>query len=84
MTTVKRALDFIDEEKRKIIIRDIIHYFEHERGEKIGVIAAEDILNFMLQTFGADVYNKGVTDSLGFLKERFHNLELDLIAIVKK
>jgi len=84
MTKVKRAWDLLSDEKRKIITTDIINYFECERGEKIGVIAASEILDFMLQTFGNDLYNKGVEDSLSFLKKHFNNLEIDMNAILKK
>lgn len=84
MTTVKRSWDIITAEKRKTIITDIINYFECERNEKMGVVAAEELLDFMLQNFGPDLYNKGVEDSLGFIKERFHNLEIDMGAILKK
>lgn len=84
MTTVKRSWDIITAEKRKTIITDIINYFECERNEKMGVVAAEELLDFMLQNFGSDLYNKGVEDSLGFIKERFHNLEVDMGAILKK
>lgn len=83
MTKVKRAWDIISDERRRIIITDIINYFECERGEKMGVIAAEEILDFMLQTFGSDVYN-GEASSLNFLKERFQSLEIDMSAILKK
>lgn len=34
MTKVKRAWDIISDERRRIIITDIINYFECERGEK--------------------------------------------------
>lgn len=84
MTTVKRSWDIITAEKRKTIITDIINYFECERNEKMGVVAAEELLDFMLQNFGTELYNKGVEDSLGFIKERFHNLEIDMGAILKK
>lgn len=84
MTTVKRSWDIISDEKRKAVITDIINYFECERNEKVGVVAAEEILDFMLQSFGPDLYNKGVEDSLTFIKERFHNLEIDMGAILKK
>lgn len=84
MTIVKRNWDIITAEKRKSIITDIINYFECERDEKMGVVAAEDLLDFMLQNFGPDLYNKGVEDSLHFIQERFHNLEIDMGAILKK
>ena len=84
MVKVKRAWDIISDEKRRSVITNIINYFECERGEKIGVVAAEEILDFMLQTFGSDLYNKGVEDSLNFMKERFNSLEIDINAILKK
>lgn len=74
----------ITAEKRKTIVTDIINYFECERNEKMGVVAAEELLDFMLQNFGPDLYNKGVEDSLALIKERFHNLEIDMGAILKK
>ena len=84
MTKVKRSWDLISDEKRKGIITAIVNYFECEREEKIGVVAAGEILDFMLQTFGPDLYNKGVEDSLNFLKKNFENLEIDMNAILKK
>jgi len=74
----------ITAEKRKTIVTDIINYFECDRNEKMGVVAAEELLDFMLQNFGPDLYNKGVEDSLALIKERFHNLEIDMGAILKK
>lgn len=84
MATVKRSWDIISDEKRHAVITDIINYFECERGEKIGVVATGELLDFMLQCIGPDLYNKGVEDSLALIKERFHNLEIDMGAILKK
>ncbi len=78
MNEIKRKWDLIKEAKRKSCIEEIITFFKQERDEQIGVIAAEDILDFFLQYIGTDIYNKGVDDSKELLKRQFENLEVDL------
>ncbi len=84
MTKVKRSWDILDDEKRRATVTAIIDFFECERNEKIGVVAAGEILDFMLQTFGSDLYNKGVEDSVDFIKKNFESLEVDMNAVLKK
>ncbi|MFW9881031.1 MAG: DUF2164 family protein [Candidatus Thorarchaeota archaeon] len=86
MANIKRKWDFISKEYRKKCIREIIDFFqtEIEMDEEIGIIAAGNILNHFLQTVGLHLYNKGVEDSIVFLKERFEDLELDMEALLKK
>jgi uncharacterized protein (DUF2164 family) len=76
--------DIISEEKRDELIRRIIDFFEVEREEKIGMIAAENILDFFLQNIGTEIYNQGISDSLTFLHVRFQDLELDMESILLK
>jgi len=78
MKEIKRKWDRITNEKRKSSIEEIITFFKQERDEKIGVIAAEEILDFFLQTVGGDVYNKGVKDSKEALEKRTEDLKIDL------
>ncbi len=84
MKNVKRSWNLIPDEKRNASIQEIIDFFEEERDEKIGIIAAESILDFFLQAIGMDLYNKGVEDSRNFMKSRFDDLELDMEALLKK
>lgn len=84
MGQVKRSHNLLSEEKKRKTITAIIDFFACERGETIGVIAAEAILDFLLDEMGKDLYNKGVEDSLHFFKERFENLGPDMDALVKK
>lgn len=84
MTKVKRSWDLLTDEKRKKVLQDIIDYFQNERNETIGVVAAEDILDFILQTISADIYDKGVEDAYAFMKERLVNMETDIGALLKK
>lgn len=81
---IKRKSDPLSKEKRKSSIEEIITFFHQTRNEEIGVIAAEDILDFFLQNIGPDIYNKGVEDSKKLLKTQFENLEVDLDLLLNK
>ena len=63
MSELKRKWDRISDEKRQQAIDDLIYYFESERNEKIGVIAAEQLLDFFLENVSPDVYNRGLSDA---------------------
>lgn len=78
----KKSWDILPEEKRKASLEKIISFFEKTRDEEIGVIAAEEILHFFLQTFGEDIYNKGVCDSKNILCEKFEDLKVDLDLLI--
>jgi len=84
MAIVERKGTLISEEKRKSIIKEIITFFKDERDEEIGIIAAEEILNFFLQNLGPEIYNKGIEDARQFLKTSFEDLELDMEVSLKK
>jgi uncharacterized protein (DUF2164 family) len=47
----------LTKEERQRAIDGIIGYFASERKETIGIIAAEDLLDFFLQNAGKSVYN---------------------------
>jgi uncharacterized protein (DUF2164 family) len=81
---IKRKWDLLPKEKRKSSIDEIITFFKQERGEALGIIAAEDILDFFLQDIGTEIYNKGVEDSKELLKKQFEDLEIDLDLLLNK
>lgn len=78
MSELKRKWDRLSDEKRKAAIDDLIYYFESERDEKIGVLAAEQLLDFFLQNVGAEIYNKGIADAKETLYKRMEDLKYDL------
>lgn len=84
MTPIKRNWEMLSKENKRKCVNDLIGYFETERDEKIGIIAAENLLDHFLEKVGKQLYNKGVEDSIDFLKERFESLELDMAALVKE
>ena len=74
----------LSEEQKKVAIENIIDFFATQRDEKIGIIAAEDLLDFFLETFGDAIYNKGIDDSKKFLQEQINDLPINLELTLKK
>ncbi|AJY73337.1 DUF2164 domain-containing protein [Paenibacillus beijingensis] len=71
----------LSKEEKSFLISSIMHYYEHERGEPIGELAADGILEFMLSTIGLYGYNKGLEDARRTLAERMQSLEDELYAL---
>jgi len=84
MARIKRKWDLISEEKRNESIEEIIEFFNNERNEKIGIIAAENILEHFLQTVGLEIYNKGIGDSIDYLNDRIEDIKLDMETLLIK
>jgi len=78
MPQKKNNFDFATDDMRKKYLNDIIGFFQNERGEEIGVIAAEEILTFFVDTMGEEIYRKAISDCKKVVKEGINNLEVDL------
>ena len=76
MAEINRSWERLSNEESKIAKEDLIIFFEKERGEKIGIIGAEQILNHFLKSAGSKIYNKGVYDAKKALETRFKNFSL--------
>jgi uncharacterized protein (DUF2164 family) len=70
------------EEKRKLL-EEIQSYFDEERDEKIGVIAAESLLEFFLNTLGKHIYNKALDNVKLWYERIMENIEADFYALYK-
>lgn len=79
--SIKKEFDYLSDEKRNDAIKGVIAFFQDERGEEIGIIAAGELLDFFLQTVGEDVYSKAIYDVKKLARERLEDLatELDLL-----
>lgn len=81
---IKRTHDLLSKERRDSLIKEIITFFKTEKDQEIGIIAAEDILDFFLQNLGKDIYNKAIDDSKVTLKQSLEDLEINLDLLIKK
>jgi uncharacterized protein (DUF2164 family) len=78
MSKRKPLWDILSNQEKRECIEHIIAYFQDERDEKIGVIAAEDLLELILEPIVKTAYNKGVDDAKKTLLESVSNIDLDL------
>ncbi len=78
MNQIKRTWERLSDEEKNLAKEELILFFENERNEKIGVVAAEEIINFFLQSIGSKLYNKGVNDAKKVLRNRMDELNYDL------
>lgn len=82
--TIKRDWDILSEEERKKIVDGVINFYETERREEIGVIAAGEIVDLFLQNLTPILYNKGVDDTKKYLKERIDTMLFELDVNLRK
>lgn len=78
MNQIKRTWERLSDEEKNLAKEELILFFENERDEKIGIVAAEEIINFFLQSIGNKLYNRGVTDAKKALRNRIDELNYDL------
>jgi uncharacterized protein (DUF2164 family) len=66
------------------MISEIQHFFYEERGEEIGNLAAENILEFVKSQLGPYFYNEAIKDARHLMEEKLASVEDDLYALEKK
>lgn len=74
----------LPKEQKEQLTASIQQYFELERSEAIGSIAAEQLLDFMIQEIGPHVYNHAIQDARKAVLERMQSLEDELYALEKR
>ncbi|MFD0674923.1 DUF2164 domain-containing protein [Cohnella sp. GCM10027633] len=70
------------EDKLQLVHR-VQHFFETERGESIGELAAEQLIDFMLLEAGPYLYNAALADARNAFQEKMNQLEDELYALEK-
>lgn len=83
MSKTKRSWERLTDEEKQIAKEELIQFFDRERNEKIGVIAAEEIINFFLQSVGTKLYNKGLIDAKTAIKNRIEELNYDIDDLIE-
>ena len=78
MYSITKKYDQFPPEKKTEILNQIILYFEQERDEKIGMVAAGNLLEFMIEIIGKDIYNLGIIDAKKILESRIEDIKYDI------
>jgi len=68
----------LPKEARQEAIKSIERWFQEERGERIGNIAAGALLGFLLEEIGPSIYNRAVADVQERLGARIAELDIEI------
>ncbi len=69
---------------RDAVIKSIISYFQDERNEEIGVIAAGEVLDFFMETLAPKFYNKAIDDTKEIVKKQLESLDFEFDLLKKQ
>jgi len=61
-------------EKKQDMITAIQTYFQNERDEELGDLAANLILDFFIENLAAEFYNQGVFDAYSLMNEKIEDI----------
>lgn len=65
------------------IVSSIQDYFQTERFEVIGDLAAENLLDFMLKELSPYVYNQAISDVRTMIEQKMGSLDDEMYALEK-
>ena len=73
-------------EDKKTVIESVIAYFAREKDEEIGVIAAEEMVDYILEQVEAKIYNQGIDDATKQMRDELDRVlaEIELTMRVKE
>jgi uncharacterized protein (DUF2164 family) len=64
----------INKETKEDLLRNIKLYFENERNEELGDLAASMVLDFIIKDMAPYFYNQGVLDAYKYLSDRVEDV----------
>ncbi|MNW38543.1 hypothetical protein D3C74_156100 [compost metagenome] len=73
----------IPREEKLQLIASLQQFFEMERSEEIGELAAENLLDYMLKELSPYVYNQAIADARKVVEQQMLGLEDELYALQK-
>ncbi|MEO2207619.1 uncharacterized protein (DUF2164 family) [Paenibacillus sp. PvP094] len=79
MNTLKLTKEQQDE-----AIRTIQSYFQEERGEELGDLAAWGVLDLFMTKLAPYIYNQALSDARTTVNQRMASMEEDLFALERK
>ena len=70
-------------EQRKASSELIKRYFQEEREEVVGDLAAGLLLDFVVEHVGAHIYNQALADAKVWFEKKLEGLEIDYSLLMK-
>ena len=73
----------LNDAQKKQIASEVKAFYLDVRGEEIGLIEEQQILDLFCEHLAPIVYNKALDDSMRWIKEQLGNLETDYYLLYK-
>ncbi len=70
-------------EERNKLIKEIQNFFQNERDEDIGIIAAGKVLDFFINILGVYIHNKSLDQTKKWITQRLEDIEIDYDMLYK-
>ncbi|UOQ44375.1 DUF2164 domain-containing protein [Halobacillus salinarum] len=71
----------LSKEEREYLVDRVKEYFELERGEVLGDLAADQIVQMMVEELGPFMYNKAIADARQMVEQKVMNMDEDLLSL---
>ncbi len=71
----------LPKEHKELLINNIQSYFETERSEDIGELAAETFLDFMIKQLGPVIYNQAINDARSVVMQQMERVEEEIYSL---
>ncbi len=84
MSEINRGLGALIEKDRDAIIKSIISFFQDERNEEIGVIAAGKVLDFFIDELAPKFYNKAIDETKDLIKKQLESIDFEFDILKKQ
>ena len=78
-----KKIPIISAEKREILKQEIVDYFSTEKDIDLGVIAAKEILDFLLKIINKEIYNQAIEDAQKVIRQGSENLIVNVDLLTK-
>lgn len=73
-----KKFDTIPEEVRKKCIAEVITRVEEIESERVGMIAAQDIIDIVVENIGPEIYNTALRDTKKLIQDRLGDLDYEI------
>ena len=73
-----KKYDTLSKEAEKQLFDTIITRINEIGDDEAGIIAAQDIIDSVLQAYGPEIYNMSLRDTKKLLQEKFYDIETEL------
>lgn len=75
---MKRKWDVSSKETRQKCVNEVLARIKEQDDAEFGILAAEEIIDIILQNVGPDIYNLAIRDSKKLVQDRLIDIDVEL------